>query len=168
MSSGTYDTSLLQPTVGLEDDAIGFRRPWNPHSILWVAFFGGLIAAGVLFEMNGRRLGIRRKGGPALLICLGSSLVIYAALVWLFRAGNLPVGEDLRLARNLVRFLHLAVGVGVSATQTRRYQLAVRADVETASLIKPGILAVLAGNAADFAVISVLLLLLKLLGMGAA
>ena len=51
------------------------------------------------------------------------------------------------------------MGLGVASTQTRRYQLAVRSGVDTGSLWGPGIIAVLAGMAVDFAVTFLLLLL---------
>lgn len=122
---------LFRPTIRERDTS---RRPaWRPDSIFYPAFFGGPITAATLGLLNGRRLGLGR--GPMLAIA-AAGLACFAARLALSLAID---GSALRLAGAVTGVL---VALAIRAVQRRPFRGFVYRGGEPASLIVPGLLAV--------------------------
>ncbi|MEN6371606.1 MAG: hypothetical protein ABFD64_06280 [Armatimonadota bacterium] len=61
---------LLSPTLGDQQLQPAGRKPWQPTSLLYVAFFGGALAYTVIALINGRRIGLS-KDKQNLIMLLG-------------------------------------------------------------------------------------------------
>jgi hypothetical protein len=70
---------LLRPVLSADDDVEGLGRPWRPWSLVVLAVFGGLLAAGPLAAWNFRSLGQPRRTLPALLACVLAWLAVQTA-----------------------------------------------------------------------------------------
>src|SRR5687768_3132414 len=65
---------LFRPTLTEQDDAVGFDRPWNPWSLVVLAFFFGLPGGGTLLALNFRRLGMPQAIWPVLAVVVLGTL----------------------------------------------------------------------------------------------
>jgi hypothetical protein len=131
---------LFSPTISAPVPA---ARPWRVGSLVYPAFFGGPLAAAALGAVNGRRLGL----GVLPLLGIGAAgLVGIVARMFAIAAtisGSLPVNGVIRGA------LGLAVFAIAMLAQRRRYRAFELRGGEPASLVGPGIIAVVAAIALD-------------------
>jgi hypothetical protein len=135
---------LFTPTIR-ERTADG-TPPWRPDSILYPAFFGGPLAAATLGVINGRRLGVAT--GPLVGIAVAGVAAFVGRLgVTAALGGN----TGLRLIGSVAGIL---VWLVVIAYQRRPFRAFTFADGEPASLVGPGIVAVLAGAILETVVIA--------------
>jgi hypothetical protein len=124
---------LFSPTV--RERPVSGKRPWRPESIFYPGFFGGPLAAAVLGVLNGRRLRLP-----------GSKLALIAAAGLVGLGGRLAISafvdasSSLRLAGAVCGALVWLVIIGL---QRRPFRAFTYADGEPASLVKPGIGAVI-------------------------
>ncbi|MCA9759408.1 MAG: hypothetical protein KDA27_26680 [Candidatus Eisenbacteria bacterium] len=142
---------LLTPSLGSNDRADAYDRPWNPWHLVFVAFLGGIAAAAILQTINWRKLNAPERVLPTaialgffvLFIGLGSG---YVANHW--TSDGTMDGRTVRLTQRVVS---VAIAVAVAAMQNRSFTLAERMDVEIGRLLwKPAILAILAGGVIQF------------------
>src|SRR5262249_22153508 len=102
MPAAVPDDDLFTPTLTEADDAVGFRRPWNPWSLVFVAFFRAavmpapwaLAGGGGTLALNFARLGVRQRVLPAGALVLAAALVAHWIPVWLGGAGGGPNGAS--------------------------------------------------------------------------
>src|SRR5688500_12751591 len=119
------DDDLFQPTLTEADDAEGFNKPWNPWSLVVLAFFFGLPGGGGLLAFNYERLGIRGRLLPTLALVLVVSAAIAAAQLWL-RAnpvGGLQGRPARRAAGLAAQGAAALAAMALAGTQRRRYRL---------------------------------------------
>lgn len=144
------DADLLQPS--LQDEAPRTppkRKPWRVGSQVYVAFFGGPVAAAIIGVINAGRL--RMPAGQQAAIAV-AALVALGALV---AVGSASV-DALRLG---VRVAGLAVYGVVYLLQRkpdRIYHYYNGGDEAYSELFAPGFAAVLVGIAVEFALVGAL------------
>lgn len=138
---------LLQPTLASDFDVRRFRCPWTPTSIVWVAFLGGPLAAGLLFGVNYRRLARPSAAQRAWIATPVFALVVAFGVALAYRVGWLDVNDatHARIYRLLVQFLSIAAGWLVARDQEREFRAYASAGLPVASLWLPGLGAVLLG-----------------------
>lgn len=138
---------LLQPTLAPDFDVRRFERPWTPTSIVWVAFLGGPLAAGLLFGVNYRRLARPTAARVAWIAAPVFALLAAFGIAAAYRAGWLDVNDaaHARISRLFVQFLSIGVGWLVARDQERAFRAYSSADLPVASLWLPGLGAVLLG-----------------------
>ncbi len=144
VSQPQLDPTLLQPSLGEQDDAGGFDRPLNPHTIIIWSFFCGIVCGGLLFATNFRRLGWPRRFWPTLYGTLLLASTVYVVLVWGVQAGWFH-----ELPRNVLRQFNRGVAIVaaivLAQTQSRRYRLAIVTNTPLGSHWKLGIVCAFAG-----------------------
>jgi uncharacterized membrane protein YfcA len=143
-SSADPDLSrLLTPTLTVSDDVAEVREPWNPSTLLYLSFFFGLPAGGVLAALNYRRFGRAKRVFPTLMVAMVASFVLSGASVWLFLTQAPPFGEQ--AVRSVARLLMQGISVGVtyllSRDQHRLFRAATLAHKTPGSLLIPGLIA---------------------------
>jgi hypothetical protein len=150
MSSGV-DPDLFQPTLEEHDDLTQIDKPWNPQTITVLGFFFGMVAAGILFGWNFKRLGEPRKQLPTVVGFLLLNTVMIFVVIFGIGAGWW--GQDAKQVIKYVgRGLTIVVSLLVARRQTPRYRMAQYLDAPLGSLWVPGILALVVGTAAQFAI----------------
>ncbi|MFN0241360.1 MAG: hypothetical protein ACKVWV_00550 [Planctomycetota bacterium] len=156
---------LLQPTLAPDFDVRRFQRPWTPTSIVWVAFLGGPLAAGLVFGLNYRRLARPSAARIAWIATPPFALLVAFGIALAYRAGWLDVNDatHARIARLFVQFLSIGAGWLVARDQEQAFRAYSRADLPVASLWLPGLGAVLLGS---FAYSALLRFALGALGVG--
>jgi hypothetical protein len=131
-----YDDDLFEPSLTQSElrQLPAGQRPWRLGSQLYVAFFGGPLAAGTIGYLNGRRLGLPSARLGAILAIGVGGLVALALAVSLIDTGVGP--------RPLIAVTGVAVFVAVRELQKKADRLyAVRLDDKQAydSLWAPGL-----------------------------
>lgn len=115
------------------------KPPWPAPSTLYPAAFGGAVAAAAILVLNGGRLGIR--AGHRLVV-VGVAVAALVCRLWLLRSGLGLTGiYSISVAAEGIGVYLVAAPVHRRAF--RSYQL--RADAPTASLVVPGLVAVVSG-----------------------
>jgi hypothetical protein len=128
---------LFRPTITARPAPA--RPPWRPQSIVYPAFFGGPLAAGVLGVLNGRRLALPSWQlfviGAVALAGVGGRVAISAAV-------------GLRFAGTVSG---LVVWLVLLAFQRRPFRVVLLGGAEPASLVGPGLAAAIGGSLAEVA-----------------
>lgn len=138
------DADLLQPSLGEDFEVRRFQRPWSPSSLLWVAFFGGPIGAGLMYTLNYRRLARPRSGW----ICLLGTLVVSLALV--LTVGGLAGRPSMRdgspdssrMIRYGIQAICLVIGLGLTHDQSRAFRAFESAGHSPGKALVPALLAI--------------------------
>lgn len=168
MYDRVQDDDLLRPSLEEEDDAVEFDRPWKPASLVFLTFFGGLLAGGVMLALNERRLGRSERYNPTMLIAVGATLLIYGVYSFLWATGAITRTEDggdgERIGRIVVRAVSVGVAMFLSWRQSSRFRLAEMHDVELGKF-SPMILAFILGNVGIMIMIFAYVFLFALLGV---
>lgn len=145
------DADLLAPTLTEADDLTGFSAPWNPQMVTVLVLLSGPLAGGVLLALNFRRLGLPQHAPRALWTFSLLALATTAPYGWLYVAGHWPEPPPHRgtiaFARNLAA---LVLALFLVRPQKPRFRLWQACGREPASLLGPGLLAFVLGNAATF------------------
>jgi hypothetical protein len=71
---------LLQPSLTEHDDGRGFRLPWDPSTLGWLALLVGPFGAGLLMWRNQSRLGLRGGAHLAWIMAAVGAAVIAAGV----------------------------------------------------------------------------------------
>lgn len=79
MRPGDHDP-LLQASLTEHDDALGFRSPWDPSTLGWLALLVGPFGAGLLMWRNQPRLGLRGGAHLALVMTVVGTAVLAAGI----------------------------------------------------------------------------------------
>ena len=79
MRPGDHDP-LLQASLTEHDDAEGFRAPWDPSTLGWLALLVGPFGAGLLMWRNQPRLGLRGGAHLALVMTAVGAAVLAAGI----------------------------------------------------------------------------------------
>lgn len=143
LSQSSYDEELLQPSLDAAFDVRGFRKPWNPSRLLWVAFFGGPLGAGALYGDNYARL----NRPDARLACWigGLVLALAAALAgaWLFESGALEGADKQRtqMFRWGLQGGCVAIGWFLTRDQAKAFRAFEASGGSAGKLLLPGIVA---------------------------
>lgn len=138
---------LLRPTVGERaSERAGAKRPWRLGSQIYVAFFGGALAAAAVAVLNARALGLSRArqwaiAGIGVAGLAASILVIALIVAGQDGDGSAPVGTPARV----VAIVAWGAMYLLQRTADRVYAFHARDDDPYASLWGPGIAAVIAG-----------------------
>lgn len=120
---------LFTPTI--KAPAPTATPPWRPDSIVYPAFFGGVLTATVLGLINWRRLDLGRN---ALLLIAGAGLAcLIGRIVVVAAVGGTTVG---RISGSIAGLLTWLV---INHLQRRPFRAALNRGVEPSSLIWPGI-----------------------------
>jgi len=126
------DRDLLQPTLDESYDEPKFQSPWRPWHLIWVAIFGGLVAAAIVYPWNYRRLGQPRHAEWALAVLVPLAVVVPVLSMWyLVHEFGLDGAADVadlapedrrsvRLFQRAVTFIPAAI---FSSLQDKRYRL---------------------------------------------
>ena len=131
------DDDLFSPSI--EERSGSGQRPWRVGSILWVYFFGGVLAGGVIAYLNSERLGAATRTRQVVvgLTALGLGLTLVAAAL-------VPTGESPSSLRLASRVIAVVVGYVPVARLLRTPERAAQVrGVEPASLWGPGFAATL-------------------------
>jgi hypothetical protein len=152
------DEDLFRPTLTEEDDAVGFDQPWNPWSLIVLAFFTGTLAGGGLLAWNFLRLGMPKRVVPALVVTVSALLLSSVAVAWLWvRLLDSPWRSLLNV---LDQVIAVAVCAAVAAPQHRRWRLFRGTDLPSGKLLWPGVGAAVVSLAAHLVLRGVLLFIL--------
>ena len=141
---------LLRSSLTESDDAIGFDRPWSPGLLVWVAFLGGLPAAGAMYALNFRRLGMPSAAPLTFAVAMVLFLVAQG-----YAASRITVAPTIDFdTRRLYRFglqaLAVLFALVVAAVQRKRFRLFEVSGGQGGALLKPGAIAVLTSWAVSF------------------
>jgi hypothetical protein len=137
---------LFRPTLRENDDAVGFDRPWNPWSLVMIAFFCGVIAGGGLLAFNFRRLGMKGKLYPVLAIVALVALAQAGLSLWLLGSGRLGAeGRDaVRTAQWMGRAVATLFAIALATPQQKRYRLFQASGLPGGHLLWPALAAIAA------------------------
>lgn len=135
------DVDLFAPSLDERDDSEGFGTAFDPRSLWFACFFGGPVAATILFALNARRLGQPKQVVP---LALGFLAVTFATLtvgtyVAMTGAGA-DATADASLGRNVrmgTRIVGLALGGVGYFLQRRRFELYLGEGREPAKALLP-------------------------------
>lgn len=144
---------LFQPVLTSSDDMAGFQQPWNPHTIVLIAFCAGMAAGTLLLAFNAVRLGLRHKFWPlllggAILLLLTDAGIYWGWLAW---AGTEALQTQRGLISTLRRVMTVVAAWMASADQRQRYRLAEITHTPRGSLLVPGAGACIVGIALEYA-----------------
>lgn len=147
-TGGRMSDDLFQPTILAAPTPT--VPPWRPQSILYPAFFGGPLAAAALGMLNARRLAL---GTTVLAVIAAAGLAGFAgrAAVTVAMGG----GSNTRF---IVALAGSAVWLVAMAFQRKPFRIFEYNDGEAASLVRPGIIAALAGGVFEAVVIYLVVL----------
>ena len=115
---------LLSATLDERHDLQGFRRPWNPDTLVFLSFFIGAWAGGWLVAENFRRLGLKQRFMPflAAFIAIGSASVGLA--LWMMHGkGELFYEENKIYSRLGHRILTVALALLAAYYQRNRWRI---------------------------------------------
>ncbi|MCC2671215.1 MAG: hypothetical protein K0Q72_3686 [Armatimonadetes bacterium] len=132
------DDELFRPTLTADDDAVGFARPWNPWSLVVLAFFFGLPAGGALLSWNLYRLGVGRRALPAFSLVEVATLALAAIGGW--AAVRAPEGTQSWLPSAL-RAAWTLVAAALATAQRKRFRVFRASVAEEGRLWLPGVAA---------------------------
>lgn len=127
MPHARADHDLFRPSLTAADDSVGFERPWNPQSLVVATFFIGILGGGALLAWNCRRLGIKGRALPTLLLSMAIVAAWYLVLGAVFH--GLPPAGYRALLRMGNRVIAVVAALTFAAGQQRRYRLFQRADL---------------------------------------
>jgi hypothetical protein len=135
---------LFRPTLGAEDDAVDFDRPWNPWSLVVLTFFFGLIAGGGLLAFNFQRLGMKGRLYPTLALVAVASLLIVGVQFWLLESGRIvPENrESTRMVRWAGKAVSTLIAIAIAAQQQRRFRLFQVSSLPGGHLLWPALAAI--------------------------
>lgn len=133
------EDDLFTPTLTEEDDADNFERPWNPGSLVALAFFFGFPAGGALLALNFVRLGMPRKVQPAVLAVIGGTLLLAVARGWISNQIHDPA--QFRYLGYADRAVEAALAGALAWAQRRRYRVFQGSAAAAGKLLLPGLLA---------------------------
>jgi len=134
---------LLRPTIG---DGVDLSvRPWRLKSQLYVAFFGGVLAATVIAYLNARRLGVD-AAKQRLILLTGAAGLVVSTVVFIVLEDLLGADDPYAAVANIAATVTAMV---CSLIQQRFQRLMDRAfqlrGVDYRSLWKAGIAATIGG-----------------------
>ena len=138
---GESSDDLLQPTVS--ETSPRTEKPWNPHSQIWVAFFGGVLAVTTIAILNATRLRMPASSRRWMLI-IGAVALCAVFVTWMrvpaaesflrFAAG----GRELRLIRRVIAVVACLAFTYMQRHAKAHYEV-FAGDYE--SLWRPGLIA---------------------------
>lgn len=143
------DDDLLRPTLSKGLDVGAFRDPWNPGSLMWIAFFGLVFGGGLLFAENARRLGRPDERQRILIGTIVITLATSVAVgIWLASSG-VPTqeGSPVRRWRLAVIAVALVLGAWLKRRQMPLFEAYQNAGRKPGRLWPMGLLAVVLGLA---------------------
>lgn len=134
---------LLTPTLGEDDDAGDYRRPWNPWSLVVLSFFAGFLGGGWLLALNFRRLGMQTQVYAVLGAVIVLSILVSALYGWIAARGFAGLtGSEARSAAGLLaRVLDTTLAIGLAGRQRRRFRLFSMTGEQGGGLLLPGLAA---------------------------
>jgi hypothetical protein len=143
MSTHSND-DMLKPSLTADDDAVGFDHPWNPWSLVVLAFFLGVVPGGGLLALNFRRLGLKNRVGITLLWVALAEVVWIALEIWMIRHGYLHLDESdaPEPGRWVMRVFSLGVAIAIAHPQHKRYRLFMTRHLPEGRLVIPACAAV--------------------------
>lgn len=148
---GSHQDDLLQPTLRHDLDVTKFDRPWNPASLVYIAFFGGFAGGGALLAINAKRLGMRTECRRILLGAALLTVLTTLGLGWYFArqasAGDKIDAGDRRLAKYAIVLVAVLLAKWVAKRQQSSFEAYDYSDRPKGSLWVYGIAAVLFGVA---------------------
>jgi hypothetical protein len=159
----TIDEELFRPTLSESDDAVGFDQPWNPWSLVVMTFFFGVTAGVGLLAFNYQRLGIKGRLYTTLAFALVLELLLTAVHVWAVRNGMIIIdnrGEE-GAVRVAMRIVSVVAAILVAQTQRKRFELFRHSRSKAGHLLKPALLAIVAGLGVDAVKTAIILPLIK-------
>jgi hypothetical protein len=132
---------VFSPSLPEGIDVGTFRKPWQPMSLAFAGFFGGLLAAGVLFAMNWSRLGQPQTARRCAWLTAGLVLLSIGGMVAAIVSGALkPDDADLRRGLRLAqRVLAIAFGLWQARRQEPRFRLFLATGGEPAAALLPSL-----------------------------
>lgn len=134
---------LFRPTLSATDDVARAKAPWDPSSLWMATFFGGGLAAALLFGLNARRLGVGRQALWLVPVLVVATLAL-AVVVYTYRD---ELGGETRVVNRVASVLVGAIGWSV---QRRRFRTFVTAGGEAGKALLPAIGAILLSIALTF------------------
>ena len=151
--------ALLQPSLTVEDDAVGFARPWNPWSAVFAYFFAGPFTGGVLLALNFKRLGSRRMVWRCVLLCGGIGLAASVGYLALIHTGVTEswTSSQVRLLSTGARVIGLLPALWMASLQSRRFRIYSSTGEDPSGLWIWGLGAVIAGLGVNIAVTGLIL-----------
>lgn len=134
------DADLLKPSLGEDDDAIGFAAPWQPWSVVFAAFFCGPFGGGALMAWNFRRLGSNRTVLPcaATFLLLGIGLAFGA--VALTTNAEAAVTSSGMITRVLTKAATVITAMVFASMQSRRFRVFESHGGEASGILGWGVL----------------------------
>lgn len=129
---------LFTPSLDPVDDRHGFHNPFNPHHLLWVAAFGGVLPAGILVMVNDHRLGVKSRVRwvlPLLLVVFGLA-VLGSLSVMGSEGGAMDMTRNFRMFNRVVALVFTWL---LLAPQRHRFAIFETGDDKPASLWGPAI-----------------------------
>jgi len=143
---------LLQPTLSADLDVRLYGRLFRPQSILWPTFFGGPLAAGILFGLNYARMGRRDLALRCWIGGVVVALVVAFCVGWYITEPALTQAvvnrarkPDTAMTRAIIAGISVAIGWFIAKHQEPRFNAWEGRRNEPANLWVPGILAIVAG-----------------------
>ncbi|MDP9022581.1 MAG: hypothetical protein M3N57_07770 [Actinomycetota bacterium] len=150
------DDELLQPSIAARGVPGALESPWDPRSMVYVAFFGGVIAITAIAYLDAQRLAVSVRDRHRI-IAIGA--VAFAAVL-LLALPLAPQGAGLFASARPVRFLGRGVAILAHLVFVRLLAPAARAfeirDGEYASLWRPGLTAAALGGFAQAILVGLL------------
>jgi hypothetical protein len=113
-----HHDDLLKPTLRPGLDTTRFERPWNPSSLVYIAFFGGIAGGGSLFALNAKRLGMNEEVRRIVIGTIALTLISTLVLAWVLAQSGMEGRSNVRLAR----FGFLIVAILLAKWIARRQQ----------------------------------------------
>jgi asparagine N-glycosylation enzyme membrane subunit Stt3 len=156
--------SLFQPTVRTHTPGgPGTPRPWNPRSVVFLAFFGGGVALAIISYLRAQRLGEARHGTWMMALAASATVLSMVGVAWWAGQWDDTTARNARLAQRIVGSV-LALGFNrVLRSADRRAEMNGPPDAPVHdSLWKPGVLATLAGALTTGLMVATSLVLLEI------
>lgn len=143
---------LLQPTFETDFDVTRFDPLYRPNSILWVCFFGGPVAGGILYGLNYRCMRMPREAVRVWIAAALLGFALIAAMTWLDEHGREAnwIKQIQGLQKVLYMGLSVAFGWTLARLQRPNFAAYVNARRKPRAVFWHGIAAILAGFAAIF------------------
>jgi hypothetical protein len=138
---------LLRPTISEQGpDRTARGRPWRLGSQMYVAFFGGALAAGVIAVLNARALGLSPSRRWAIAGIGAAGMAASLLVIALIGVGDdNDGGPPVATAARVVAVVAWGGMYLIQRTADRVYSYHARGDDPYQALWGPGIAAVIAG-----------------------